>query len=322
VIARLAKRLVPDRLVPLLGRPLAYLLIGIVRWSDHKAGVALAYHAVAPAGGDPARELVPAHSAAMFEAQLRHVRALHRVVPAASLREAALARRRGQRFPVAITFDDDLRSHREAAPPILDRLELPATFFLCGASLSAPFSFWWERLQRAVDRGAVPAGPEGIHARGREIQALASAERDRVAEELLAQAGPDPEEAGLRAQDVRDLAAAGHEIGFHTRRHDFLPPLDDDALARAMRDGRRELAEASGTEPVAIAYPHGGGDARVAAAARAAGFRLGFTTSEQAVWPDSEPFLLGRLQPSLRSTGDLALRVAQLLAARRPARGQ
>ena len=55
----------------------------------------------------------------------------------------------------------------------------------------------------------------------------------------------DPPDAGLRAEDVRTLADAGFEVGFHTLRHDPLPQLDDEALRRAMVDGRAELEGAA-----------------------------------------------------------------------------
>src|SRR4029453_16740678 len=106
------------------------------------------------------------------------------------------------------------------------------------------------------------------------------------------------------------LAQAGFEIGFHTLRHDYLPALSDGDLARAMREGRAELAQAADANPEVIAYPHGGAGAREAAAARTAGFRFGYTGTAHAVRPTSDRLLLGRVEGSFSSTGHLALRVA------------
>ena len=52
---------------------------------------------------------------------------------------------------MAITFDDDLPEHVRDALPALRAADLPATFFLNGASLHSPHAFWWEELQQAVD---------------------------------------------------------------------------------------------------------------------------------------------------------------------------
>lgn len=272
------------------------------------------YHAVEERGGDPDRELVPPHSRALFEAQLRHLRAAYRLVPASRLLDEVSRRRRGQRIPVAVTFDDDLACHRAVALPVLERLGVPATFFLSGASLERPFAFWWERLQRAADRGHAPR--EGIHAAAATMQELPPAERDDAAEELLSDAGPDPAEAGMRADDVRALAAAGHEVGFHTRRHYALTGLDDDALAQAMREGRDALAALSGQPVDVISYPHGRADARVAEAAGSAGYRAGFVSRFGVVAEADDPFMLHRIEPSFLSAGQLALWLARVMAAR------
>jgi peptidoglycan/xylan/chitin deacetylase (PgdA/CDA1 family) len=314
-----------------IGVPVAVALERVLRLSQLRAGVALAYHSVAEQGGNPQTELVPPHSLRLFEAELRHLARRYRLVRAAELPEAVASRRRSQRFPVAVTFDDDLACHVRQALPVLERLGVSATFFLSGASLDAPFSFWWERLQRAYARGEpqvhtlvedLPAGAElrpplSIHEVGRAVEALDPERRDAFAEGLLEAAGPDPADTGLRSSDLRTLVEAGMEIGFHTRRHDGLPALSDGALAHAMRDGRRELETITGSSITVIGYPHGRADGRVASAARAAGFRVGFTTKEAAVRPSSNPLLLGRINPSYRSLGHFALQLVLTLLSRR-----
>lgn len=288
------------------------------RLSARRAGLVLVYHALAERGGDPGHELVPPHGLALFEAQLRHLRARYRLVPAKDILAAAAARRRGQRFPVAITFDDDLASHVRLAGPVLQRAGAPATFFLCGASLERPFSFWWERLQRAVDRGLdPPLEGTGVHQLAERIEAMGPQERDAVATQLAAELGPDPEDAGLRASDVRALVAAGFDVGFHTLRHDRLVTLPDDDLARAMTEGRAALEATLGRPLSLIAYPHGKADHRVARAARNAGFQLGFTGVPEPVVPGGDPLLFGRVVPAHGSVGALAVQLVRTLLGRR-----
>ena len=315
-----------------LGTPIAISLERVLRLSDLRAGVALAYHSVAEHGGDPAAELVPPHSLRLFETQMRHLGKRYRIVLAADLPAAVEHRRRGQQFPVSVTFDDDLASHVRFSLPLLERHDLQATYFLSGSSLDAPFAFWWERLQKAYAAGgarvrelvgALPGqgwldDPRSIHETGRLVEALEPEQRDAFADALLQTVGPDPSDAGMRASDVRALAEAGMEIGFHTRRHHPLTTLSDDLLADALEAGRGELEELAGRPLRTIAYPHGKADERVAAAARDASFEFGYTTAPTAVRPASDSHLLGRLNPSYRSTGHLALQVVwALLDARR-----
>jgi peptidoglycan/xylan/chitin deacetylase (PgdA/CDA1 family) len=255
----------------------------------------------------------------LFAAQVRHLCPHYRVVAASELLSATRERCRGDPFPVAITFDDDLYSHVEVVAPILGAAGATATFFLSGASLHAAYRFWWERLQAGIERG-VNLSPVGssetasdIHELGRQIESLSPADRREVELRLERIVGPDPPDAGLRAEDVQRLAATGTEIGFHTRRHDPMPPLSDEELAGVLRDGRHELEEIVGHRLAVISYPHGRADARVAAAARAAGFTAGFTGYQEVVRPDSEPLLLGRLSPSYRSVGEFAFDLAWAL---------
>jgi peptidoglycan/xylan/chitin deacetylase (PgdA/CDA1 family) len=292
-----------------------------LRRSGRRIGAALVYHRVGDPPGEVERELVPALGSSLFAAQLRHLTSEYRLVAASELPRAVRERRRGERLPVAITFDDDLRSHVEVAAPLLLLAGVPATFFLTGASLRGPHAFWWERLQAAVNRdldlsslglsGASAAA--GIHQLGQTIELLMPSERDEVDAELGRLIGPDPSHVGLRSRDVERLVHEGFEIGFHTRRHDPLPGLTDEELERAMHDGRPDLERFAGKRITAIAYPHGRADARVAAAARAAGFELGFTGKSEAVRSESDPHLLGRVSPSYDSAQALALALAWAL---------
>jgi peptidoglycan/xylan/chitin deacetylase (PgdA/CDA1 family) len=304
-----------------VGVPIGIGLARAARLSARTSACALVYHRIGDPPGNPRRELVPALGTRLFAAQVRHLVSHYEVVAASELLETARRRQQGGRLPVAITFDDDLASHLDTAAPILADAGTTATFFVSGASLQRPFRFWWERLQAVFDAGRdlTVAGVEveqtrsSIHTLGRRIQTLPPHERDELATKLEKLVGPDPDDSGLRAETLERLAQRDLEIGFHTRRHDLLPLLDDAQLAGAMREGRSEIEDIVGRPLRAISYPHGSGDSRVAAAARAAGFEFGFTGTPRAVTPEGEPLLLGRIAPSYYSVGELAFDVGWAL---------
>jgi peptidoglycan/xylan/chitin deacetylase (PgdA/CDA1 family) len=289
----------------------------VLRRTRLPAGVALVYHRIGTPASSPRRSFDPRLDPALLRAQLAHLAASYRLVRGSELLDAAGARQRGDRFPVAITFDDDLVSHVDEALPALRGAGAPATFFLNASSLEAPRSFWWQRVQRAVERGAeLPspvAGVGSVREAGQRVEELEPAARDELAEVLLAAAGPDPDDAGLRADGVRRLADAGFEIGFHTRRHNRLTQLHGAELERELTDGRSELEALVGAPLDTIAYPHGRADARVAEAARAAGYRFAFTTAGRAVTPASDQLLLGRVEAPFGSVGELAARISFVL---------
>lgn len=309
---------------------LAVLVCRRARLSSSRVGLVLVYHRVGEAGGDPSVEILASVSGRVFGRQLRHLRRHYRVVPAADLLDAVRSRCRGDRFPVSITFDDDLASHVRDAVPALQRAGLPATFFLGGHSLRDPQRFWWEDLQRAVDerlvqpaslphvaeadlRAAIARSPKAIFRVAAAIEALERPQRDEAAAALRAAVGPSTANDGLRTQDVHSLVAAGFDVGFHTLRHDAMPALSDTALEQALHDGRKELAAVVGKRLDLISYPHGKADDRVAAAARAAGFTFGFTTNRGPVTSETDPLLVPRIPPAL-SAGKTALRLARAVA--------
>lgn len=293
----------------------AALLTGASRLRSRKQGVVLLYHRVTdrePVNG----RLVPTVRAKDFERQLGLLRRCYQVVALEDILKMVCERRRGERIPVAITFDDDLPEHVRVAAPRLRAAGLRGTFFLCGASLDGPTVFWWERLERAIDRGvdvrtlltrelpaaAVASGTAEI---AEQIKRFDPERRKRV-EAVLEQASPSGPEEFLGPRGVGELAR-DFRVGFHTRAHEFLPALDDARLARALREGRDALEAAAGQPVRAIAYPHGGIDERVPREARAAGFQLGLTTEPTGV--GENPMLIGRVEPAPAPLGLYWLRV-------------
>jgi peptidoglycan/xylan/chitin deacetylase (PgdA/CDA1 family) len=322
-------RIVRGWLPRALGVPVARVVELALRWTPVEAGVALVYHRVDANPGIAESHLAACHGTRLFRAQLRHLRRRHRVVCARDLPAAIAQRRRGQRFPVAVTFDDDLRSHVDVALPELRGLGLKATFFVCGASLHERFSFWWERLETAFEAG-VPmeryvrtVGDDGpgralprhhaLHAAASEIERLTPSERDRVAAQLEQDFPDPPAWSGLGWRDVRRLGAEEHEVGFHTKRHDLLRTLDDVQLEQALVDGRDDVAEAAGAPVTSFAYPHGKAGGREAAVARAAGYAVAFTGADAGVGPGTDRWLMGRIEPSFISRGHFALQIARAL---------
>jgi len=104
-------------------------------------------------------------------------------------------------------------------------------------------------------------------------------------------------------------------VGFHTLRHHARPTLSHTALEQALLEGRDMLAPVAGHRLDLIAYPHGKADGRVADAACAAGFALGFTTMPGLATPDTDPRLIPRIVPA-STPGAFALHLARAVASR------
>lgn len=81
----------------------------------------------------------------------------------------------------------------------------------------------------------------------------------------------------LTAEEVLGMRKRGCSFHSHTRTHTSLPALDAAALADQLEGSRTELTDLLGHGVDYIAYPYGHLDEKVETAARAAGYRAGFS---------------------------------------------
>ncbi len=263
--------------------------------------IVLAWHDVvpdvAPAAGDRSLHL----PFSRFRAQLDRLAATHDVVPLA----AAHAPPTGGRPRAAITFDDAYLGAVELAVPELARRGLPATVFVTAGRLGS--TFWWDRL----------AGADGLDDSLRaECLGRLGGDEARIGEHAARNAWPAAElPPHLRSATEAELRVAaelpGVTLGAHTWTHPSLPACDDarllDELARPLEWLRQRFEN---TIPW-LAYPYGHADARVAAAAAAAGYAGAFLVSGGYIHPGAAPHLLSRFNvPAGLSPDGFAARLA------------
>jgi peptidoglycan/xylan/chitin deacetylase (PgdA/CDA1 family) len=92
-------------------------------------------------------------------------------------------------------------------------------------------------------------------------------------------------------EELGRWAERGMEAHSHTATHARLTWVSDAQLADELSRSREAVAGRLGSAPAAVSYPFGAADARVRAAAAAAGYRLGFAGP----WADGgDPLLLPR----------------------------
>jgi peptidoglycan/xylan/chitin deacetylase (PgdA/CDA1 family) len=152
---------------------------------------------------------------------------------------------------VAITFDDAFRSVFDIAFPLMQAMGLVGTVFVPTAWPGRDEPMKWDGIDRWLR-------------------------------------GPYEEELACMSWDqLRALADAGWEIGAHTHSHPHLTDVDDARLAEELRRSRQVMEEQMGAPCVSLAYPYGDADARVVAAAEAAGYDYGATM--KASIPEPEP---------------------------------
>ena len=210
----------------------------------------------------------PRRDAAALERQLRLVKLAFPVVPLDEVR------RNGGRARVALTFDDGLRNNVDVAYPILRKLGLSATFFVCPGLIEAHSWLWnheaRERLRSLDEHGLVQVAArigapiDGVEPIVEWMKALKIAKRRRVEQEIRA-ATPDfkptpeqREEFDLASwEELRGLDPKTVRIGSHTMSHPILTSLDAEETEAETRDSRFALEQRLDREVSIFCYPNG-----------------------------------------------------------------
>lgn len=209
-----------------------------------------------------------------FKAQMKTVRYLFHILP---LSEAVFRLKNGT-LPArsaCVTFDDGYADNAEVALPILQRLHIPATFFVADGFLDGGIMFNDRIIEiiRNITQSMLDLTPLGL-----ERLSLTSFEQKRAAiatllsrlkytslekrEELLAEieriAGITPSaNLMMRCEQVRELHNAGMEIGGHTVNHPILASIDMASSESEIIRNRNRLQQITGSPVKLFAYPNG-----------------------------------------------------------------
>jgi len=251
-----------------------------------------------------------------FEAGLRWMAERFDVVPlsrvVAGIEQGRVPDARGE---VALTFDDGLANHFEQAYPVLRRLGLPASFFVCPDLIDSRRWIWNQEARARLHRMTPVARREfaraeaGLDAEDVErvvqrMKELPLADREH-AEAALRQRtpafAPTPQEHEsydpLSWEQVRQLDPSLITIGSHTLSHPILPTVDDVVLRHEVDESRRVLEDRLGRPVDLFCYPNGAHDERVYAQVLRS-YGAAVTTNYGFAWPSSDLHRLMRIPAS------------------------
>jgi peptidoglycan/xylan/chitin deacetylase (PgdA/CDA1 family) len=210
----------------------------------------------------------------VFEAQLEFLKRHFSIVRLESIVKRAADENGSTCNDIALTFDDGLRNHYTIVYPILQRLKIPATFFVCPGLIDSGRWLWnheaRERLRilRAERRAAL----------ARELQASASGVEELVTwmktlpvdarnsvEEAIRRATPEYEPtARQRSQydvmswkELSSIDSSLVTIGSHTVTHPILTTLTAGELSYEICESRRWLEEKLKRPIEHFCYPNG-----------------------------------------------------------------
>lgn len=99
----------------------------------------------------------------------------------------------------------------------------------------------------------------------------------------------------MDTETLAALAAAGHEIGSHTRNHRRIKGLCDADAMEELAGSRQELEDALARPVTSFAFPYGSHDRTALAHVQAAGYRAACTLKRWANPSTADGFRLGRM---------------------------
>jgi peptidoglycan/xylan/chitin deacetylase (PgdA/CDA1 family) len=232
---------------------------------------------------------------------------------------------------VCITFDDGYADNADVALPILQKYQVPATFFIATGYMDGGRMFN-DTVTEAIRAIAAPTldlaslglgtlATDTVEAKRAAIAKILPVLKYRPAPEREAYAARLAEMAGIekrsdlmmREAQLRELHSAGMEIGAHTVTHPILLNTAPDAARHEIVESGRRLAEIL-RQPVRLfAYPNGkpGVDygPEHMQMVRDAGFVAAVSTGWGAATARSDRFQLPRFTPWDRTPGRFALRM-------------
>jgi peptidoglycan/xylan/chitin deacetylase (PgdA/CDA1 family) len=220
------------------------------------------------------------YPAEIFQGQLKYLKKHLSIIPLESMVEKVADENSLACNDIALTFDDGLRNHYTIVYPILNRLGVPATFFVCPGLIETRQWLWnheaRERLrllaceERAVLCRELRAPGSDVEEIVAWMKTLASSPR-RCAEEAIRgmtsdfkPTAEDQERYGMMTwEELSSMDPALVSFGSHTVTHPILTTLSPMDLSYEIRESRRWLEERLQRPVRHFCYPNGAYDPAV-----------------------------------------------------------
>ncbi len=181
---------------------------------------------------------------------------------------------------LVITLDDGHVRNRTLLP-VIEKLNLPITIFLCSGIVGTRRHFWFKYRHPQVNTA--------------QLKRVSNDERLRA----LARAGFDPlreweEPQALSREDVEQMRS---RVNFqsHTLLHPCLPHCSDEEAWAEIAGSRQQLIQEYGLPINAIAFPNGDYSTRDLALVRRAGYECAITVDFGYNTLNTDPYRLRRL---------------------------
>ena len=253
-----------------------------------------------------------------FDAHLKYLKSEFDVVPLSSLVKSLPPNNKQNEKPkLAITFDDGWKDNHDHAWPLLKKHNLPATIFLVSDHIESGAALWWSALEehfKSLGNISVAEWASTLvtHAKNTNfpdieaviskrlsgksattddiIDLFKSIEHDQIegfVGSLLPQNGVTTSRELITWEQARKMQGNCIEFGAHTRRHELLTELDEQAIKDTVNGSCQALMD-NDIEPIRVfSYPNGNCDTRVQQVVADIGFKCAVGT-KRGTFPGSK----------------------------------
>ncbi|HEY5910157.1 MAG TPA: polysaccharide deacetylase family protein [Verrucomicrobiae bacterium] len=193
--------------------------------------------------------------------------------------------RPGRRPFCLLTFDDGKRSNFSQTAPVLERLRVPAVFYLTTGPVTTGSAFWFDQRERIVK--ALGCCPSGL-----ELAALKKLPFDQLMERLervgakcdLQTEGEPDDLRPMSWDEARSLNQRGFAVGAHGVTHAILTRENRQKAFGEIEESLGKVSLELGSRCRTFAFPNGNWDRELAQHAERCGARTIMTT--EPTWVD------------------------------------
>jgi len=185
---------------------------------------------------------------------------------------------RGEGLRFSVTFDDGYRDNYENAFPLLRQYAVPASVYVSPDHIDGKCEFWFERLiwmlyataEERIDLGEIGLGVLALHDEperrsvlalmNNKLKLLDSLSRTRILDHCIDMLNLEEKSdysPMMTWAMLKEMSAAGMEIGSHTMTHPILSRESDETVRYELRESRRRIEQELGQSVAGFAYPNG-----------------------------------------------------------------
>jgi peptidoglycan/xylan/chitin deacetylase (PgdA/CDA1 family) len=260
------------------------------------------------------------HSTAVFTRHMEIVARRFNPVPLTDLLLFLNGARHLPRRPVVVTFDDGFTDNSQIAAPVLNRIGIPASFYLTVALIGTQTAPWYCRVRHALNTTTKGLWRDSVE--GSDWKLSTPQQRTQASQVVWDRCAklPQPErEEAVNAlerelevptftcqrplmmswDDARSLHRAGHIVGSHTLNHPNVAHIGEADALMELVESKRVLEMQLAAPVEHFSYPHPAlnpnWNALTLALCRQAGYRSALTTDLGPVREGANPLALPRV---------------------------